>query len=39
MWKMRRKFLEKGKKCSYKLVMMKGVQYLKMIPESWGRKC
>jgi len=37
-WKMRRKFLEEGKKCSYKLMMMKGAQYLKMIPESWWRK-
>jgi hypothetical protein len=37
-WKMRRKFLEEGKKCSYKLVMMKGAQCLKMNPESWWRK-
>jgi len=32
-WKMRRKYLEEGKKCSYKLVMMIGTQYLKTIPE------
>ena len=35
---MRRKLQEEGKKCSNKLVMLKGAQYLKVIPESWWRK-
>jgi len=29
--------LEEGKKCSHKLVMMKGAQYLKTIPEWWRK--
>jgi hypothetical protein len=36
-WKTGRKFLEEGKKCSCKLVMMKEAQYLKTIPESQWR--